>query len=368
MKCLVDPFGYHIESFDIEGQKSTEDHQEKWGKFMRDHCDLFRHNANKTTGLFKYAMQEFLRYNKLADDSIGEILDKVKPDVIFFSTFVLFPSIIKSGIPYINVEAGNPIYLWPDVYAKYKAELEVLNDKVAEWLMEKDVDLDQVNMVPIGAKSPFLNLYIYPEDINYVEKGKLEGKFFQIDHAVRKDTEPLNVDLSFVQQGEKLVYLSLGSMGASDVGLIKRLVAMLTKSEHKFVISKGIFCDQFDLAPNMVGVKYVNQIKLLPHVDLVITHGGNNTTIESLYFGKPMIVLPLFGDQSANAERIEEKNLGKKFDPYQVTEDQLLEAIDTLLKDEEVNQRAANIGKKLRSSKKGLELVAFVEKALFEKV
>ena len=44
----------------------------------------------------------------------------------------------------------------------------------------------------------------------------------------------------------------------------------------------------------------LSQTKLIPKMDLVITHGGNNTTTETFAHGCPMLLMALFGDQFDN--------------------------------------------------------------------
>jgi len=43
--------------------------------------------------------------------------------------------------------------------------------------------------------------------------------------------------------------------------------------------------------------EFVPQSALLPHVDLVVHHGGNNSFTECLYYGRPMVILPFSSDQ-----------------------------------------------------------------------
>ena len=110
----------------------------------------------------------------------------------------------------------------------------------------------------------------------------------------------------------------------------------------------GPRADELRLADNMVGAAIVPQTKVIPQVDLVITHGGNNTTTESLHFGKPMIVLPLFWDQYDNAQRVHETGFGRRLATYDFTDQELLGAIDELLGDTALRDRAARVGTAIR--------------------
>ncbi len=115
---------------------------------------------------------------------------------------------------------------------------------------------------------------------------------------------------------------------------MKRLVDVLSRAPHRFIVSKGPQASEFELAENMWGDEFIPQPSLLPLADVVITHAGNNTTTECFHFGKPMIALPLFWDQYDNAQRIAETGYGIRLATYEFEDGELLGAIDRLLSDE----------------------------------
>jgi UDP:flavonoid glycosyltransferase YjiC (YdhE family) len=126
---------------------------------------------------------------------------------------------------------------------------------------------------------------------------------------------------------------------------MRRLIGFLAETDHRVVVSMGPQHAELELAPNMVGAEFLPQPAVLPHVDVVVTHGGNNTVTESLHFGKPMVVLPLFWDQYDNAQRVAECGFGVRLPTYEFEDEQLHEAIDRLLSVEspELQQASARV-------------------------
>jgi MGT family glycosyltransferase len=167
---------------------------------------------------------------------------------------------------------------------------------------------------------------------------------------VRATDAPWEPPPSIASGEGALVYLSLGSLGSGDVELMQRLIDTLSASRHRFIVSLGAQGDQLRLADNMAGEEFLPQTSVLPQVDLVITHGGNNTVTESLFFGRPMVVLPLFWDQYDNAQRIHELGLGTRLDTYGHEPDQLLGAVDRLLGDEALAARLGAIASSLQAT------------------
>src|SRR5262249_9337531 len=108
----------------------------------------------------------------------------------------------------------------------------------------------------------------------------------------------------------------------------------------------------YELAPNMWGAEFLPQTSIIPLVDLVITHGGNNTTTEAFHFGKPMVVLPLFWDQYDNAQRVDETGFGVRLATYAFKPEDLTAAIYGLLRDVELRTRLPRVRAGIRARRR----------------
>jgi UDP:flavonoid glycosyltransferase YjiC (YdhE family) len=200
--------------------------------------------------------------------------------------------------------------------------------------------------------SPHLNLYLYPKELDYEELQPMTDNWKRVENFIRTTNDTFDIPVQFADRPDtsKLVFLSMGSFGSANIELMTRLTRVFGKSHHKFIVSKGPIFESHDMPPNMWGQRFLPQTAVLPLVDLVVTHGGNNTVTENFYFGKPMLVLPLFGDQYDNAQRVEETGLGLRLNPFKCTDDELLNAVDRLLADRALTDRMASIGRRIRES------------------
>ncbi|MFI5940747.1 glycosyltransferase [Streptomyces uncialis] len=78
------------------------------------------------------------------------------------------------------------------------------------------------------------------------------------------------------------------------------------------VATMGIPVDTDGLPSHVHVAERLPQPLLLEAVDLFLTHGGFNSIREALRTATPVAVLPQFGDQHKNAQRIQELGLGRK--------------------------------------------------------
>jgi MGT family glycosyltransferase len=197
-------------------------------------------------------------------------------------------------------------------------------------------------------ESEHLNLYLYPPAADYERSQPLAPTWHNLGSCVRRSEETWQVPASLGGRG-KLVYLSLGSLGSADVELMQRFIDLLGSTDHRVIVSMGPQHDELRLADNMWGAELVPQPLVLPEVDLVVTHAGNNTVTEAFHHGKPMIAHSLFWDQHDNAQRIDELGFGTRLTPYRFRDDDLLSAVERLLADDPLHERMAAIASGLQA-------------------
>lgn len=97
-----------------------------------------------------------------------------------------------------------------------------------------------------------------------------------------------------------------------------------------------------DIPSNVMIRKWLPQNDILahPNVILFISHGGMFGTMEALYHGVPLLLIPFFGDQFRNAHRIEASGYGKTMHHQTITERSFTRAIDEIVSDPTFLKRA----------------------------
>ena len=339
-----------------------------WKDFIRETAPVFRKPTFDQLAEFVEptfrALCDGARY---VDDRLREILDEVQPDVVVEDNVVCFPAILASGRPWARIVSCNPLELkdpalpppfagypvgdrsaWDAYRNEYARVLAPLHEEFSAFCVERGAP-----PLPAGElihESHRLNFTLYPAEADYERTRPLAPTWHRLDTCVRRSDAAFALPDELRDRPGALVYLSLGSLGSADVGLMRRLVDVLSRAPHRFLVSKGPQHTEFELADNMWGDEFLPQPAILPQVDLVVTHGGNNTTTECFHHGKPMVALPIFWDQYDNAQRVHETGFGVRLATYEFEDADLLDAIDRLLADGDLRPRLAALSARVQAS------------------
>lgn len=85
-----------------------------------------------------------------------------------------------------------------------------------------------------------------------------------------------------------------------------------------------------------------------PNVKLFITHGGLLGSTESLYHGKPMVGVPIYGDQRLNMARAEKSGYGTHIEYENLSEETITRAIRSILDNPSFSSNARLISERYR--------------------
>ena len=346
-----------------------------WKDYIRDTAPVFRRpTIEQLEGFIAPTFEALVDGARYVDSRLEQIISDLEPDVIVEDNVVSFPALPASRRPWVRINSCNPCEIkdpavpptfsgyatgnrdgWDEYWAEYKRTLGELQARFDAFCRDRGAPaLPELEFIH---QSPWLNLYLYPTEVDYPRENALPSTWHNLETSVRGTDDAWQPPLGFEAGDGRLIYLSLGSLGSADVELMQRLIDTLAATDYRVIVSMGPQHDQLHLADNMVGEEFLPQTKILPLVDLVVTHGGNNTVTECFWAGKPMVLLPLFWDQYDNAQRVHETGFGVRLDTYGHAPEELTRAIDRLLADEALRVRLAAASERL-AAKPGTQVAA----------
>jgi MGT family glycosyltransferase len=340
-----------------------------WKDYIRDTAPVFqRPTIEQLEAFIAPTFQALVDGARYVDERLREIIEEIDADVVVEDNVVSFPALAASGRPWVRIVSCNPAELkdervpptfsgyptedpgpawdkyWSEYWAEYRRALGPLHEAHSAFCVERGApplpDLELMDT------SPWLNLYLYPRELDYPRSAAPPGRWLALESCVRGSEEPW--ERPNPADERPLVYLSLGSLGSADVELMQRLIDTLAGHETiELVVSLGPQYELLRVPAHVHGSEFLPQTSILPQAAAVLTHGGNNTVTECLHFGCPMIVLPLFWDQHDNAQRVQETGFGARLDTYGHAPDELIGALDGLLADQARRARMATTAQRL---------------------
>lgn len=202
----------------------------------------------------------------------------------------------------------------------------------------------------LAAASPRLAILNYPPGLIPERSYDLPRRICYIGASVRKASPEPELERWLERTRPELptVYFSFGSYFSVHTDILCRIADALRGEPVRVLFASGL-TDATALNPvpdHWLVRDYLPQVALLPHCDVVVCHGGNNTVTEAFAVGVPVVVAPFASDQFGSAASIEQHALGTVFDPNHASVETILFAVRAGLAS---RSRVAALGARVRA-------------------
>ncbi|GEP43851.1 glycosyltransferase [Brevifollis gellanilyticus] len=179
--------------------------------------------------------------------------------------------------------------------------------------------------------------------------------------AARGDEVPL--DESLLSTTRKKVFMSFGSQIYHQPELFRKVIRVTEPMGVQLILSVNALLgtpELGELPPHVLALPYVPQLRLLPHMDAFITHGGANSVMEALHFGVPMLISPVCNDQFHQAHFLERTRAGQVLDLSTAAEEDITIRISRLLFNPHLKERvkALQASYAVDGARRAAELIA----------
>ena len=193
-------------------------------------------------------------------------------------------------------------------------------------------------------------------------------KWFHFTGPYHNQSSRKPVDFPWEKLNDKpLIYASMGTLQNRQVDVFEKIAAAYAGLDAQLVISLGgaNTPESFPKLPgNPIVVGYAPQLEILQKASLVITHGGMNTTLESLTYGVPMVAIPVTNDQLGIASRIVWTGTGEALPRNKLSTSKLGTAVRKVLIADSYKKNAMRLKRAIQQAGGVKRAADIVEKAV----
>ncbi len=303
-------------------------------------------------------------------------LERQRPDVMVID--FAFPAAMiaaeKLRIPYVTIYhsglpfrgpgvppfgSGLPIGTpdGPELRAAEKAEQDLrqnMSGKLEEARRALGLERPLLEDFMRTPSSPWLNLVPSHECIEAPRTGLGPSCFFVGPcFSTRQGRAEEDFPFERLKEGAFKVYVSLGTVFNNRPEVFRTLIEALDMPGVQAIVSAGASYPHLASRPlprDVLLFRRVPQIELLPRMDLIIGHGGNNTTNETLAAGKPLLVIPVGGEQRDNSRRVEYLGAGLSLWPEHLSVEGVRQAVSRLREEPRFREKTEEFRRRLEET------------------
>jgi MGT family glycosyltransferase len=290
---------------------------------------------------------------------LPQVLDRIhadQPDVIVYEAWCLWARIVvqvlqKPAVSLRPTYAMNEHFNMLSLRAQFSDQHFLPMSNMREMVGKMQADMKEVCEVYHVPPFDWISAFTQAEALNIVflpkafqpEAESFDERYLFVGPSILSRHEATDFPLEKLTGERPLLYISLGSTFTNHPQFFKDCFEAFSEQDWQVVLSRGRQLDPAALGPvpdNFLVAPYVPQLAILPRTSVFITHCGMNSTMESLFYGVPMVTVPQQPEQAMTARRVAEMGLGILLDMETVNATMLHEAVERVAHDPAYYERA----------------------------
>lgn len=286
------------------------------------------------------------------DESVCRAMERLKPDCIVADSMAVWGKAVakKLGIPYVcstttfafNKESAK---IMPHSLKETLSMIASMGKVNAQVKRLQQAGYPVKNVLDLIGSDESVPTVVYTSPLFQPCADTFPKHFAFVGPSIR----PARSETA--KTGEKLVYISMGTVNNDMVPLYRACVDAVKDTNWQVIVSVGDQVDMGKLGPlpqNVAAYPMVDQIAVLQKADVFLTHCGMNSASEGLYFGVPLVMLPQTSEQGGVAARVQQLGAGLRL--RKTTPKTIRAALEEAMGKSAYRENAEKIGASFRSS------------------